>query len=416
MLPANLNSFPAGRLCSARRSASTVLLVSLLAMGARAQAPPSQANEQTGSPKATPTAGSPASATSAASGPQATLSVDARLVTLPVTVRDKKGKIVSGLTKEDFSLTEDGRPETIKYLNLDTNLPLTLGLLVDTSGSMRDALDRERSASKSFLDQMLTTPAGRPPDKAFLLHFDSEVELLEDLTSSKDKLERALDELGPTREHLDSTSGSDDSGNGNSRPRRMRGGTTLYDAIYLASNELMRKQQGRKAVIVLSDGQDRGSKETIGTAIEAAQRAETVVYAIYFKGEDQGAGYNPMNNGGGRRGGMGGGGYPGGGYPGGGYPGGGRGGGQRQPEEPHVDGKKIMAQIAGETGGWFFEAKKKENLDDIYAQISEQLRTQYVLGYTPDKDSTLTGFHKVALTVKKKDLSVQTRPGYYADR
>jgi VWFA-related protein len=366
------------------------------------------ANAQTVAPANPPANTTPVAAPrQQTSGPQTTLSVDARLVTLPVTVRDKKGKIVTGLTKEDFTLTEDGRPEVIKYLNVDTNLPLTLGLLVDTSQSMRDSLDRERSASKSFLDQMLV----KPQDKAFLLHFDSEVELLEDLTPSKDKLERALDQLGPTSDHLDS-SGSDDSGNG--RPRR-HGGTTFYDAIYLASNELMRKQPGRKAMIVLSDGRDRGSKETLGTAIESAQRAETVVYAIYFKGDEPGSDYNPMENGGGRhRGGMGGG-YPGGGYPGGGggYP---RGGGQRQPEEPHVDGKKIMAQIATETGGWFFEAKKKENLDDIYAQIAEQLRTQYVLGYTPDKDSTLTGFHKIQLTVNKKDLSVQTRPGYYADR
>ncbi len=394
-------------------------MVCLLSTSARSQSSTqtTQTNAQTGSPKGTPVSGSAAPAaqnpaapgqTAPPSGPQATLSVQARLVTLPVTVRDKKGKIISGLTKEDFTLTEDGRPEVIKYLNIDTNLPLTLGLLVDTSQSMRDSLDRERSASKSFLDSMLTKPA----DKAFLLHFDSEVELLEDLTPSKDKLERALDQLGPTSDHLDSSSGPDDNANGNSRPRR-HFGTTLYDAIYLASNELMRKQQGRKALIVLSDGQDRGSKETLGTAIEAAQRAETVVYAIYFKGDQPGSDYNSMNDGGRRHGGMGGG-YPGGGYPGGrgggGYPGG------RQPEEPHVDGKKIMAQIATETGGWFFEAKKKENLDDIYAQISEQLRTQYVLGYTPDKDSTLTGFHKIQLTVDKKDLSVQTRPGYYADR
>ncbi len=390
-----------------RRAALTIALASLFVAAAQGQSTPTNAPPA----KGTPTAGSPAGTSSTttaatAQGPQTTLTVQARLVTLPVTVRDKKGKFITGLTKEDFTLTEDGRPETIKYLNVDTNLPLTLGLLVDTSGSMRDSLDRERSASKSFLDQMLA----KPTDKAFLLHFDSEVELLEDLTPSKDKLERALDQLGPTSDHLNSNGDPDDSGNGNNR-RRIHGGTTLYDAIYLASDELMRKQQGRKALIVLSDGQDRGSKETLGTAIEAAQRAETSVFAIYFKGEEQGSGFNPMNNGGGRRGGMGGGGYPGG---GGGYPRGG--GGQRPSEEPHVDGKKIMAQIATETGGWFFEAKKKENLDEIYAQISEQLRTQYVLGYTPDKDSTLTGFHKIQLTVSKKDLSVETRPGYYADR
>ena len=290
---------PAGpRLCSLR----SIALALLCALPARAQT--------SATPGAQPAQAGPQAATSA-NAPQTTLSVQARLVTLPVTVRDKKGKIVSGLAKEDFTLTEDGRPEIIKYLNVDTNLPLTLGLLVDTSGSMREALDRERTASKSFLDQMLA----KPTDKAFLLHFDSEVELLEDLTASKDKLERALEQLGPTSEHLDSGSSPDEQQSGSQRPRRIHGGTTLYDAIYLASDDLMHKQQGRKALIVLSDGQDRGSKETLASAIEAAQRAETVVYSIYFKGEDHGSGYNPMNNGGGRRGGMG---YPGGGYPGGG--------------------------------------------------------------------------------------------------
>jgi hypothetical protein len=158
----------------------------------------------------------------------------------------------------------------------------------------------------------------------------------------------------------------------------------------------------------------------LSTAIEAAQRAETVVYTIYFKGEDHTS--SPFNPGpGGRRGGMGGGypggGYPGGGYPGGGYPGGGYprgGGGQRPSEESHIDGKKIMAQIAGETGGFFFEAKKKENLDAIYASIAEELRTQYILSYTPDKQSAdQSGFHKVQLTTTKKEVFIQTRPGYY---
>jgi VWFA-related protein len=363
---------------------------------------PAFAQTDGGAKPAASSASQTSPAATARPGPQTTLSVDARLVTLPVTVRDKKGKIVSGLTKADFSLTEDGRPQTIKNFAVDTNLPLTLGLLVDTSGSMRDSLDKERTASKSFLDSMLTKSA----DRAFLLHFDREVELLQDLTASKDKLERSLGELGPTQADPDSSTS-------NAR----RSGTTLYDAIYLGADDLMRKQQGRKAMIVLSDGEDRGSKETLSTAIEAAQRAETVVYTIYFKGEEHTS--SPFNQGSGRRGGMGGG-YPGGGYPGGGYPGGGggypRGGGGQQPsQESHVDGKKIMAQIAGETGGFFFEAKKTENLDAIYASIAEELRTQYILSYTPDKQSAdQSGFHKVQLTTTKKDVFIQTRPGYYS--
>ena len=347
---------------------------------------------------------------------KATLTVEASLVTLPVTVRDKNGKTVTGLTKDDFTLSEDDRPETIKYFSVDTDLPLTLGLVVDTSMSLRDSLEQERSASKGFLDAMIT----RPTDKGFLLHFDSEVELLQDLTPSKDKLERALGELGPTRSTGDGSSG--DSGSDDHSHHSMHdGGTTLYDAIFLGSDDLMRKQTGRKALIVVSDGVDRGSKETLASAMEAAQRAETVVYAIYLKGEehDHGGDSGPGNRGGGGRhggGGMGGG-WPGG--SGGGWPGSGggaSGGGGHPPEEPHVDGKKIMAQIAGETGGRFFEAKKKESLDEIYGAIRDELRTEYTLAYTPDPASASTGFHKIALSVKKKGLEVQTRPGYYADR
>ena len=340
-----------------------------------------------------------------AAAPQTTLSVNARLVTLPVVVRDKKGKIVSGLTKDDFALTEDGRAETIRYFTLDTNLPLTLALAVDTSASMRDALDVERTASTGFLDGMLTQPG----DKAAVLHFDREVELLEDLTGQKPRLNEALNQLGPT-------AADPDAGGGH------HGGTQLYDAIYLAANDILAKHSGRKAIVVLSDGEDRGSKETLADAVEAAQKAEAEVYTIYFRGENDRAS-SSNNNGepgnGGRRGGMG---YPGGGgmgYPGGGgmgYPGGGgRRGGGPQPSEPHVDGKKIMQRIAEETGGNFYEAKKKENFDPIYKEIADELRQQYMLGYTPDAASEGDGFHRIALTTKKKDLFVQTRAGYYGN-
>jgi VWFA-related protein len=344
-----------------------------------------------------------------AATPATTLSVDVKVVTMPVTVRDKKGQVVTNLTKNDFTLLEDTRPQTIKYFNLDTNLPLTLGLLVDTSMSMRNAFDQEKAASKTFLNQMLT----KPEDKAFLIHFDHEVELLQDLTPSKDKLSAALEDLGPTQESYQTTSGSDSGQNAH-----RGGGTQLYDAIYLGADELMKKQQGRKAIIVLSDGQDRGSRESLNSAIEAAQRANTVVYTIYFAGEQPHDENHGGNGGYGRpRIGMGGGGYPGGGYPGGGggYPGGGR-GGQRPSGYPQVDGKKIMTQIAEQTGGRMFEVKKKENFDQVYASIAEELRSQYMLGYTPDKSSADQSYHRITLTANKKDLIVQTRDGYYADK
>jgi VWFA-related protein len=346
----------------------------------------------------------------AAAADTPTLQVNVKVVTLPVTVRDKHGKMITNLGKDDFTLTEDGRPQIIKYFNLDTKLPLTLGLLVDTSRSMSTVLDQERSASEKFLDQMLT----QPDDRAFILHFDRQVELLQDITSEKDKLQKALKELEPSAPS-DSEDGSD---SGSGRSTRHRAGTQLYDAIYLASNELTKKLQGRKALIILSDGVDRGSKESLSEAVEAAERAETVVYAIYIKGEEE-PHQGGMGNGGGHRsGGMG---YPGGGgWPGsgggGGNSGGGNGGGrggQGREQEPHVDGKKMLTEICDKTGGRVFEAKKKDQVDGIYSQIAEELRSQYMLGYTPDKQSS-SGFHAIHLAVKNKDFTVQTREGYYA--
>jgi len=340
----------------------------------------------------------------------ATMSVDVKVVTLPVTVRDKKGQIVRNLTKDDFVLQEDGRPQGIKYFNQDTNLPLTLGLLVDTSLSQRNVLDQERSASKVFLDQMLTDAK----DKAFLIHFDREVELLQDLTPSHEKLEAALQLLNAPQ--LDRNTGgssdpqsSDPQSSPGSQPHMNRGGgTLLYDAIFLASNELMKKQQGRKALIVLSDGDDRGSKESLQGAIEAAQRADTVVYSILFADKHE----NSNGFGGPGGGGMG---RHGGGWPGGGFPGGAGGGGHgRSQQEPRVDGKKILDQISRETGGRLYEVSKKQAIDQIYDSIAEELRTQYNLGYTPDKSNAETGYHKISLMAKQKDLVVQTRDGYYA--
>jgi VWFA-related protein len=347
----------------------------------------------------------------------ATIAVDVKVVTLPVTVRDKHGKIVRDLTKDDFTLQEDGRPQTIRYFSQEANLPLTLGLLVDTSRSQTNVLDAERNASRSFLDQMLV----QAKDKAFLIHFDREVELLQDLTSSREKLQAAL-ELLKTPSDRERSNDPNDSGDSRSGSGSRHGGTQLYDAVFLASNELMKKQQGRKALVILSDGVDRGSKTYLESAIESAQRADTVVYSIYFADSH----HEDRNEGQRRGGGTGrvGGGWPGGGggWPGGGggYPsGGGRGGpggGQRHPEEPRTDGKKILARISKETGGRFFEVSKKESVGEIYSSIVEELRTQYSMGYTPDKDNAASGYHHVTLAVKRKDLTVQTREGYYADR
>jgi VWFA-related protein len=378
-------------------------------------------------PAQQPAARQPAAQQPAGDKPVATLKIQAREVVLPVTVRDKKGALVTSLKIGDFTLTEDGRPQTIKSFTRESNLPFRLGLLVDTSRSVSGAMEEERKAAGKFIDLMLPADpqaADAKKDEAFLIHFDREVELLEDFTNSRNKLHHELDEMGPTRAAQNDAQGpetsGDDRSSGETRARH-GGGTQLYDAIYLASDELMKPKDGRKALIVFSDGVDRGSKETLNDAVDAADRANVAVYTIYFKGEQErpaGAGYPGS---GGRHGGMGGGGgYPGGGggggYPGGGggYPGGGGrrgGGGQTQPG---VDGKKIMEKIATRTGGRYFEAKGKDKLDEIYSQIAEELRGQYLLTYTPDVVDNEGGFHKIALKANKDDLLVVTREGYYA--
>ena len=324
---------------------------------------------------------------------KANMTVHVKVVNVPATVRDKHGKIVNNLTKDDFVLEEDGRPQTLHYFSQESSLPLTLGLLVDTSMSQRRVLGLERTASSSFIDQML-----RPDkDKAFLIHFDHEVELDQDLTSSREKLRSVLDSLQTPQ--FTQTSGGNSQGQTSGYPGRHGGhhsgthggGTLLYDSVYLASDELMKKQTGRKALIVLSDGDDRGSKETLRTAIETAQRADTIIYSILFKDDEDrsfGGGFEGRGMGGHH----------------------GRG---RYPQEERVDGKKILEQMSRETGGRLFEVSGKQTVEKIYAQIEEDLRNQYSLGYTPDRTNPGEGFHKISVKTKQKDLVVHAREEYY---
>ncbi|MFY9752686.1 MAG: VWA domain-containing protein [Candidatus Acidiferrales bacterium] len=358
------------------------------------QASPAQAGEAQAAP-APPVAQQPAATE------QPTIKADVKIVSVLATVRDKKGKIVPDLKKENFVLTEDGRPETISYFAAETDVPLTMGLLVDTSMSQRNVLGQERDASQVFLDHSLR----QDKDKAFLIQFAREVELLQDITASRDKLEKALQSLSAPEFSNTRGQGSPSDDGGDSQARR-GGGTLLYDAIYLASNELMLKQKGRKALVVLTDGVDRGSKVSLIDAIESAQHADTLVYSILFADHDEG-GY------GGHHGGFGG---PGMGRGGGmGWPGG-AGGGQGRPREQRPDGKKILERISHETGGRMFEVTKKETVDHIYAEIGEELRNQYSLGYTPTPTDAGPGYRKIVLTTTQKDLVVQARDGYYADK
>ena len=328
--------------------------------------------------------------------PPSTFSAGVNVVNLYVTVRDKDGHIVANLNKEDFTLQEDGRPQTIRYFSRETDLPLKLGLLVDTSMSQRSVIGQERSAASSFLRHVLR----EDKDKAFIIHFDKEVELLQDLTSSRARLEKAVGELEVANRsgEYDSGGGSGSGGGGWHRGGgggRHRGGTALYDSILLASDELMKKQTGRKAVVILSDGVDRGSKVSMTEAIEHAQRADTLVYSILFTGHDE---------------------HPGGfgGFGGGGFGGMGRRGGMgRGSEQERPDGKKVLQRIAKETGGGFFEVSQKHPIEAAFDQIQEELRSQYTVGYVSNAPRTALGYRKIALTANRKGAVVQTRDGYY---
>jgi VWFA-related protein len=319
----------------------------------------------------------------------ATFSTNVKVVNLFANVRNKQGEIVKDLTKDEFLLDEDGRPQVIRYFSQESDLPLTLGLLVDTSGSQRRLINEERDASYRFFDQVL-----RPEkDLAFLIHFDFEVELLQDVTSSRRLLQKGLDNLEAP------------AGLQRQRPQQGRypmpggggpvpgGGTDLYDAVLLGSDEIMRKQAGRKALVILSDGVDTGSKVSITTCIESAQRADTLVYSILFEDPEAYNSGGGMGGYGGRRRGR-------------------MGGPMPMPGSGHPDGKKVLEQISRETGGRFFRVSKKDTLSKVYAEINDDLRHQYSIGYSPDVTEN-RGFRHIHLVTKQKGLIVTTREGYY---
>ena len=254
----------------------------------------------------------------AASAPAAAPAADSQQVVLPVTVRDKKGDLVTDLNKSDLTLTQDGRPQTISSLTRQSDEPIRIGLVVDTSRSLNGAQSAEIKAAEAFLDQVL--PAGSK-NEVFLIHFDREVELLEDATSDKSALYQQLDQMGPTRAQHSDDEGPETTDTPSLGAGR-HDGNQLYDAIYLACDELMKNKPGRKVLVVFSNGADHGSKETMNDAVDSADHSGVEVYTIFMKGEaDRTPGSGMGNN---RRGGWGGGGggYPGG---GGGYPGGRRG-------------------------------------------------------------------------------------------
>ncbi len=407
---------------------SLVLSIFVCALPAIAQQAPSAAPTapapatNTAAPTADASASAPASAPASATAASATarptisgkdISGKVKEVNLLAVVRDKKGQPVSSLEKQDFVLAQDGRPQTVTQFAKESDLPLTLGILADTGPGQRKAMADERKAATDFVKRLLR----ENKDRGFVLHFDKQVELLQDVTTSHDKLAKGIDEIS-VGDTPPSSGRKRDEGDSQT-PHYFFGGGMLYDAIFLSSDELLKGVRGRKAMVVFSDGVDHDSKTSLDRAIESAQRTDTLIYCVYVAAERE---EQPEGNGGGRRGG---GGYPGGGYPGGGggpfpggggpFPGGG-GGGRRgpgsAPRENKTDGKKILQQIATESGGRYFELSKKLTAAQIYEQIEAEMRHQYSLAYTPDQAEN--GYHKLHLGTRNTDLTVQTRAGFYA--
>lgn len=335
-------------------------------------------------------------------------------IVIPVTVRDKKGELVPNVQKTDLTLTEDGRVQAIQSLSKGTDVPLRVGILVDTSKSMSGAIEAERKAIGQFVDKLL--PAPDTKNQVFLIHFDREVELQEDFTNSRDKLHREIDDMGPTKQERYEVGGPETTNDDRGGPPRRSKGKQFYDAIFLASDELMKGKDGHKVLVVFSDGADRGSKDTLNDAVDAADRAGVTIYTVFMKGAEgrENGGFDTGNRrrSGGSWPGGGGGGYPGG---GGGYPGGGS--GRREPEPRSgngQDGKRLMQQVATRTGGHAYEAKKRDDLDPIYGLIDQEIGSQVLIHYTPDKPDRDGGFHKIVVTPGNKDWSVAAPEGYYA--
>ncbi len=288
---------------------------------------------------------------------EATFSTDVKVVNVLASVRTKRNEIVRDLTKDDFLLAENGRPQTIRYFSRESDLPLTVGLMIDTSMSQQRVLESERSASFRFLDQVLR----ESKDKLFVMQFDMAVQLRQPLTSSRKELEESLPYVDtPTRRELSMQTG---------------GGTLLYDAIVQASDTVLKNQKDRKAMVVLSDGGENGSDATLMDAIEAAQRADTLIYSILFSDSSFPAPPFPFRG---------------------------------------LDGRQILMRLSKETGASFFEVSKKQGIEQIYQGIEEELRSQYSLGFISDRPNEISEFRTLKLSTKQKGLIVQCQERYWA--
>jgi VWFA-related protein len=274
--------------------------------------------------------------------------VDVNVVNVLCTVSDKRGALVTDLRKEDFEIREDGRKQEIRYFARDTDLPLTVAMLMDVSGSVRQALEAEREAAGRFFDVVL-----RPTDHALLLGFSSTLVLWQDFTSSTERLRSALAQL-----HAIPFRGLP--AEGQAMP-----GTLLYDAVYQTAQDKLSGVSGRKAMLIVSDGLDNGSRMHMVEALKAVQTTNTIVYAICY--------------------------------------------------DRKFFGCEFLKLLAEPTGGRMFDAgKTKKSLDEIYQTIEDELRSQYAIGYVPVNQEHDGKYRKLAVKVSSSGLRVSVRRGYYA--
>lgn len=299
----------------------------------------------------------------------ATLKMNVNLVDLFFTVKDKNGELVPHLTRNDCTVLEDKVPQTLKSFVAETNQPLTLGILLDTSGSQQYVLPLEQQVGSQFLSRVL-----RSKDQAFLVSFDVDVDLLQDFTNSPRLLSHAMDKAEINTAGGNGAAGIPGAGGGTVPTIGDPKGTLLYDAVALAANEKLSQETGRKAMIVLTDGEDQGSRTKIGEAIAAAQKSNVIIYVILIADRGFYGGF-----------GMG------------------------------YSGYSAAKRMSEETGGRLIDVGNNgKKLEAAFQQIEDELRTQYVASYTPS-DTKLDGtFRRIAVQCQGDGLKVQVRRGYYA--
>lgn len=322
------------------------------------------------SPDAPPKSSAPDTAdTQDDSASVATLKVTANLVSLYFTVKDKRNALVPNLTKDDCAVSEDKNPQKLKNFSAEVDQPLTLGILLDTSGSQQNVLPLEQQTGSQFLQRVL-----RSKDEAFLISFDVNVDLLQDYTSNPRTLERAMNKAEINTAGGNGAMGGPGVGQGTIPTQGTPKGTLLYDAVYLAAHDKLKQEAGRKALILLTDGGDQGSSTKPSQAIEAAQKSNVIVYVILIA--DRGF------------------------Y--GGYLGG-------------FTGDSQMKKLSDDTGGRLIDVGNNgKKLEAAFKQIEDELRTQYVASYTPTNNKLDGSYRKVAVECKGDGLKVQARKGYYA--